>query len=99
MRANVSNVYYLAAPMPEPTRPSRLSPRLRFRLRLLALWWRVRVTTTELVGVLRRFGRSESSVDPIILEQHAEIIRATPRRPVGPARIIDLAAARDRRRR
>jgi hypothetical protein len=92
----VTNVYYLspAAAAGGPTRPS---PTLTLRLRLLTFWWRLRLTTREIVVALRRFGRP-ADVDAAYLEQRADLILATMRPAVGPAQIIDFAAARQRLR-
>jgi hypothetical protein len=94
----ISNVYYLAPPAPvleghaRPPRPSAL------HLRLLAFWWRLRLTAAEVIGAVRRFGRAPMEADATFLEQRADLILALPRPSVGPARIIDFAAARDRLR-
>jgi hypothetical protein len=94
-----SNVYYLAPSAATPARPPRLSTGLVLRLRLLSLWWRLRLTTGEMWDALRRFGRPPATeVDTTFLEQRAEIILAAPPRPQGPARVIDLETARLRRR-
>jgi hypothetical protein len=93
----LTNVYYLAPPVTAEERPARRS-RLSLRLRLLALWWRVRLTARELTGVLRRFGRPPVEPDLDLFEQRAELILRGPRVPLGPARIIDFAAARQRLR-
>jgi hypothetical protein len=92
----VTNVYYLSPPAAAegPTTPSyTLAPRLR----LLAFWWRLRLTTREVVATLRRFGRPVD-VDTAYLEQRADLILAAMRPAVGPAQIIDFAAARRRLR-
>jgi hypothetical protein len=83
-----TNVYYLPAPTPDGRRASRRSPGLR--LRLLAFWGRLRLTATDVGAALRRFGREDFDADELIL--------SVPRPPGRPARIIDLAAARLRRR-
>jgi hypothetical protein len=93
-----SNVYYLAAPPAAPTRAPRLSLSLILRLRLISLYWRLRMTAAEMLDVLRRFGRPMGEPDPAFLEQRAEIILAATSRSLGPARVIDLAAARTRLR-
>ena len=98
----LSNVYYLApavvAVPSEAPRPSRLSMGLVLRLRLLAFWWRLRLTATETWDVLRRFGRPDFADEAGVLEQRAEAILAAPPRPRGPARVIDLDIARARLR-
>jgi hypothetical protein len=94
----MSNVYYLAPPAPAGERPPRLARGLKLRLQLLAFWWRVRLTGAEVWGALRRFGCPEPATDAAFLEQRADIILAGTRRPIGPARVIDLAAARTRLR-
>jgi hypothetical protein len=93
----LTNVYYLAPPVTVEDRPVRRS-RLSLRLRLLALWWRLRLTSRELTSVLRRFGRPPVEPDLDLFEQRAELILRSPRAPLGPARIIDFAAARQRLR-
>ena len=95
-RSSLSNVYYLTPPaIPETaTRPSR---RLTLRLRCLVFWWRLRLTTTDVIAALRRRGRP-AEIDTLYLDQRADLILAAPRPPVGPARIIDFVAARQRLR-
>jgi hypothetical protein len=94
----LSNVYYLAPSSPEPARAPRLSTSLMLRLRMLSLWWRARLTATEMWHALRRFGRAEMESDSTFLEQRADIILAATPRPVGPARVFDFDAARVRLR-
>jgi hypothetical protein len=91
-----SNVYYLPAPV-VVTEPPRLSPGLRVRLYALTLWFRARITATEVADALRRFGRPAPDADAIFLDQPADLLLA-PARPRSPARIVDLAAARARLR-
>jgi hypothetical protein len=93
----LTNVYYLAPPVTVEERPAP-RPRLSLRLRMLAFWWRVRLTARELTSVLRRFGRPPVEPDLDLFEQRAELILRGTRAPVGPARIIDFAAARQRLR-
>jgi hypothetical protein len=93
-----SNVYYLAPAEPAPARAPRLSWRLLLRLRALSFYWRCKLTAAETWSVLRRFGRPEMPADATFLEQRAEMILAAPPRPMGPARVIDLDAARVRLR-
>jgi hypothetical protein len=92
----VTNVYYLSPPV-SPEGPTHASPTLMLRLRLLAFWWRLRLTTREVIATLRRFGRPVD-VDTAYLEQRADLILANVRPSAGPARIIDFAAARQRLR-
>lgn len=94
-----SNVYYLAPAEPEPVRRPKLSTSLLLRLRMLAFWWRLKLTAAETWDALRRFGRPEMLPDDAaVLEQRADMILAARQRPLGPARIIDLDAARERLR-
>jgi hypothetical protein len=93
----LTNVYYLAPPVVAEEPPARRS-RLSLRLRLLAFWWRLRLTARELTSVLRRFGRPQVEPDLELFEQRAELFLRATRPPVGPARIIDFAAARQRLR-
>jgi hypothetical protein len=95
-RSPVTNVYYLSPPA-DPEWPTSRSYTLTRRLRLLAFWWRLRLTTREVVAAVRRFGRPVD-VDSAYLEQRADLLVASLRPPVGPARIIDFAAARQRLR-
>jgi hypothetical protein len=90
-------VFYLAPPAPPLERAGPLSRNLRLRLGLLAFWCRVRLTAVELAAVLRRFGRYDRDAD-IFLEQPADLVLAVRPSRGGPARIIDLAAARTRLR-
>jgi hypothetical protein len=92
----VTNVYYLSPPA-APQGPTNPSHTLTLRLRLLAFWWRLRLTTREVAVTLRRFGRPVD-VDTAYLEQRADLILAGMRPSVGPAQIIDFAAARQRLR-
>ena len=94
-----SNVYYLAPATAEAERTPRLSARLVLRLRMLAFWWRLKLTAAEVSDVLRRFGRPDAAeTDGAFLEQRAEIILAAAPRSLGPAHVIDLDAARVRLR-
>jgi len=93
-----SNVYYLAPAEPEPARRPRLSASLVLRLRLLAFWWRLKLTAAETWDVLRRFGRPDLQEDTAVLEQRADMILSAQPRSLGPARIIDLDTARVRLR-
>ncbi|HEU5195873.1 MAG TPA: hypothetical protein VFW70_14125 [Methylomirabilota bacterium] len=95
-----SNIYYLAPATPVPARTPRLSWQLMLRLRVLTFYWRCRLTAAETWSVLRRFGRPDvpADADTTFLEQRAEMILAAPPRPLGPARVIDLDAARLRLR-
>ena len=92
----MSNVYYLSPPAAADGRTTP-SPTLTRRLRLLAFWWRLRLTTREVVATLQRFGRPVD-VDTAYLDQRADLILAGLRPSVGPAQIIDFAAARQRLR-
>ena len=94
----ISNVYYLAPPVPPAQRRPRPSRGVSLHLRLLAFWWRLRLTTIEVVDSVRRFGRAPVEIDTALLEQRADMILAGERPPVGPARIIDFATARARLR-
>ena len=90
------NVYDL------PTRQQNDTPALPltasrwsvFRARAHRAWWRMRLTVAELYVVLRRAGRNP-------LEDHAWFVAddmpAPRRRTAGPARVLDLEAARRRR--
>jgi hypothetical protein len=93
-----SNVYYLAPATPALEPAPRLSAGLRIRLRLLALWFRLRLTAAEVGRALRRFGRPETDADSVFLDQRADLILAAARPARRPARVIDFAAARARLR-
>jgi hypothetical protein len=92
------NVFYLTPPSPAAQRPRRplRSPSLYHRL--LALGWRLRLTLEEVASAVRRFGRARVETDVAFLEQQADLILARSRPSAGPARVIDLAAARTRLR-
>jgi hypothetical protein len=92
-----SNVFYLAPPSPAFERIRTLSPALRLRLRLISFWYRLRLTTLEVTGVLRRFGRPDRDAE-VFLDQPGDFVLALRSARVGPARIIDFAAARERLR-
>ncbi len=94
----VSNVYYLTPPAPPVERPTRRARRLTPRLRLVAFWWRLRLTAREVVRTVHRFGRTPIDTDLTFLEQRADLVLREARPPAGPARIIDFAAARTRLR-
>ena len=90
------NVYYL------PTRHDNDTPEIPLtasrwsvlQARAHRAWWRMRLTLAEVYAALRRGGRNP-------LEDHiwiaADELPAPRRRAVGPARILDLEAARRRR--
>lgn len=94
----VSNVYYLTPAAPPVEGPTGQAPRLPRRLRLIALWWRVRLTALEVGAAVRRFGRNPIHSDLTFLEQRADLVLRGARRSAGPARIIDFASARTRLR-
>lgn len=92
------NVYYL------PTRGQTMnetpdfsavpSPWSVLRARSHRAWWRLRLTITEVCAVIRRGGARNPFEDHIWFTADPPEPR---RRVVGPARIIDLDAARQRR--
>jgi hypothetical protein len=91
-----TNVYYLAplaavAPPPPP-------PALALRVCVLTSWWRLRRTVAEVVAAVRRFGRPALEDDAAFLDRRADLVVPPVRPPAGPARVIDLAAARQRLR-
>ncbi|HXD99357.1 MAG TPA: hypothetical protein VN646_22585 [Candidatus Acidoferrum sp.] len=94
----LSNVYYLAPPASVAEQRPRRSRGLTLHHRLLAFWWRLRLTTAEVVATVRRFGRAPVDADAAFLEQRADLILAGPRPSAGPAQIIDFVAARTRLR-
>jgi hypothetical protein len=96
----LTNVYYLAPPvtiLDSPAPMSRVRTARLLRLRLLTSWWRLRLTAREVASAIRRFGRAPIEADVPFLEHGAELV-VTPRPSVGPARILDFAAARQRLR-
>jgi hypothetical protein len=92
------NVYYLTPPAPPAEPPTRRAFRLTPRQRLVAFWWRLRLTALEVARAVRRFGRAPIDTDQTFLEQRANLILGAAPTSVGPARIIDFAAARTRLR-
>jgi hypothetical protein len=64
------------------------------RARTYRAWSRLRLTATEVWGVVRRGGQRPSFHDHIVF---TDDVLASRRRALGPARIIDLDAARRRR--
>ena len=90
------NVYYLPARLGNNT-PEILPTAPRWavlRARAHRAWWRVRLTAADVYEALRRGGRNP-------LDDHvwfvADEVPAPRRRAAGPARILDLEAARRRR--
>ena len=89
------NVYYL--PARELETPEPIAPPSRWSIltaRMHRAYWRLRLTASEVWRVVRR-GATRPSLD-----DHLWFTPATPaprRRALGPARIIDLDAARRRR--
>lgn len=89
-----SNVYYLPTePVAAPRRPR--SHRERFGLRLTRAWWRLRITVAEMRAAVRR-----PRLPALSAEAVAFLERASPPRSrfATPARVIDFASARARRR-
>jgi hypothetical protein len=90
------NVYYLPARQaatPEvPLTASRWSV---LRARGHRGWWRLRLTAIDVWGALRRGGQRHHPIEEHIW--FADDVPAPRRRALGPARIIDLDAARRRR--
>ena len=64
------------------------------RARTSRAWSRLRLTATEVWSVVRRGGQRPSFHDHIVF---TDDVLASRRRALGPARIIDLDAARRRR--
>jgi hypothetical protein len=93
-----SNVYYLTPPAAVVERRSQASRQRPLRLRLHAFWWRLRIAAADVGAAVRRFGRVPIEADAAFLEQRADLVLAAPRRPAGPAPVIDFAAARTRLR-
>ena len=91
-----SNVYTLPSRLSVATPSPRLRPRRSMRLRGLAWWWRLRLTVREVTDALRRFGRPRSRVERDTDLDAEPVVVSPPRRPTGPAQIIDFAAARRR---
>ena len=89
------NIYYL--PKRVLATPETVPPVSRWsvsRARAHRAWWRFRLTVSELWAVLRRGGRRARLDDQVWFASEAPAPR---RRPLGPARIIDLETARRRR--
>jgi hypothetical protein len=90
------NVYYLPTRHENdtPEIPPTASPWSVLQARAHRAWWRMRLTLAEVYAAVRRGGRNP-------LEEHiwiaADEMPAPRRRPAGPARILDLDAARRRR--
>ena len=89
------NVYYLPARQVDtPELPLTASRWSVLRARANRAWWRLRLTAIEVWGVLRRGGQRHAIEDHVWF---ADDLPAPRRRALGPARIIDLDAARRRR--
>jgi len=91
------NVYYLPSRQIATDTPALPLTATRWsvlRARAARMWWRLRLTGTELWTVVRRGGRTPLE-DHIWLADDAPV--APRRRAVGPARILDFEAARRRR--
>jgi hypothetical protein len=92
------NVYYLPARNTTgetPAMPSTASRWSVFQARAHRAWWRLRLTLAEIRSVIRRGGANP--LDDHIWFAPADGERVTVRRKPGPARILDLEAARRRR--
>jgi hypothetical protein len=90
------NVYYLPTYRENdtPEMPLTASHWSVLQARAHRAWWRMRLTLAEVYAAIRRGGRNP-------IEEHiwipADEMPAPRRRPVGPARVLDLDAARRRR--
>jgi hypothetical protein len=93
-----ANVYHLPAPPVLAPPPPPPTPARALWRRLRAFGWRLRFTGAEIVATLRRFGRPSVDVDAAQLEHRLELTLAALRPSVGPAQVIDFAAARARLR-
>jgi hypothetical protein len=93
-----SNVYYLplaSEPLPVPPVPRWTGAARSLR----DAWWRVRMIAVDVVAAVRRPRPRRPADDlALFLGGHAELVDRRRPRPAGPARVIDLAAARGRRR-
>jgi hypothetical protein len=91
-------VYYLPTRGPLVNETAELavtpSPWAVLRARTSRAWWRLRVTASEVCAVIRRGGARNPFEDHIWFAAEPPAPR---RRVLGPARIIDLDAARRRR--
>jgi hypothetical protein len=91
------NVYYLPSLRQHetPSRPRAASRWSELCARTLRAWWRLRLTVRDVCAVIRRGGARPP------LDDHdwvaADEAPAPRRRALGPARILDLEAARRRR--
>lgn len=90
-----SNVYYLPIRHEAPEIGSRQLARATVWGRLLRAWWRARFAGTEIWNIARRSGRHLFAEETLTLERF-DAERLRPR--LGPARIIDFDAARQRLR-
>jgi hypothetical protein len=91
-------VYYLPTRVQitneTPEFPAAPSPWSVLRARTHRAWWRLRVTVSEVCAVIRRGGARNPFEDHIWFADEPPAPR---RRALGPARVIDLDAARSRR--
>ena len=89
------NVYYLPArPTETHSIPMTASRWSVLTARATRAWWRLRLTALDVWSALRRGGQRRSFDERIWV---ADDLPAPRRRALGPARIIDLEAARRRR--
>jgi hypothetical protein len=91
------NVYYLPARQQKdtPAIPLTASRWSVLQARAYRAWWRLRLTVREVCAVIRRGGARTPLEDHIWFA--ADPPPAPHRRTVGPARVIDFEAARQRR--
>jgi hypothetical protein len=93
------NVYYLPSRQDTSATPELSLTASRwsvYRARTHRAWWRLRLTLTEIMSVIRR-GGPRNPLDGHIWFAAEDTPAPVRRRSAGPARVLDFEAARRRR--
>ena len=93
------NVYYLPSHAQTIATPDPLLTASRWsvmRARTHRAWWRLRLTLTEVLSVIRN-GGPRNPLEGHIWFAEEDAVATPRRRATGPARVLDFEAARRRR--